>query len=145
MRTLGFRGKKSRRCREWGTRRNLFWGKLGKGETIGELRKIQGFISREWVKILLGKTTPLCMAQFESFGISVSAPLGGPISRDSKGKGACWPAGPYGYSLSSWNWNYSWASTVTPKVQIPELFGAPGQPLCLGVCLGYGVGKCPKL
>lgn len=57
MRTLGFRGKKSRLCREWGTRRNLFWGKLGKGETIRELRKIQGFISREWVKILLGKTT----------------------------------------------------------------------------------------
>lgn len=145
MRTLGFRGKKSRLCRGWGTRRNLVWGKLGKGETIRGLRKIQGFISREWVKILLRRTTSGYMAQFESLGISVSAPFWWPSFTWLQGARCLGPVGPYSHHLSSWNWSHSWASKVTPKIQIPELFGAPGQPLRLGVFWGVWCWKVPQI
>ena len=59
MRTLGFRGKKSRLCGEWGTRRDLVWGKLGKGESIGNLGRCKDLFQGNelrffWAGLALG-------------------------------------------------------------------------------------------
>lgn len=132
MRTLGFRGKKSRLCREWGIRRNLVWGKLAKGETVKKHGKIQGLFQGNELRSLLGIWANLShlvsMCQHHSSG---------PISHNCKGEKCLLASGAI-CLLSSWNWSYSWASKVTPKVQIPELFGSFGQPLWLSR-KGWGV------
>lgn len=123
-------------CREWGIRRNLVWGKLAKGETVKKHGKIWGLFQGNELRSLLGIWANL------SHLVSVCQHhSSGPISHNCKAEKCLLASGAI-CLLSSWNWSYSWASKVTPKVQIPELFGSSGQPLWLSrKGWGYGAEK----